>query len=532
MPMTCPRCSVSEISPVTGRCDLCGYSVVAAVATESADALSDLAKRQLAHEFSFGDLMGRGKESVVYRARERGSGRDVVLKAILRRNAEPEVAESFRALMATLSGFDHPHLVPILRHGSTDSLFWFATEYRGDVSLAFKMRAEGALDLKACRRVLQQLVGALDYLHRHGLVHGAVKSENVFVDREGWIRLGDPNFVRPRWRRPARPAPAVPQLAVTDDPAVPVAHWVSPEEQARGERQPAADQYALAVLAVECLLGSEAETLGIGEALDRIGRELPPRIRRTLERALDEIPTRRYPTVTDFLWALEEDAAASVTSPARRVTTEVMMVKDWEPPADPGRPLRIVGRVTVVLLVAVAIAAVTPAARDLLWPEPVATRPAPSPVATTATAPAPVVATPPRLGAPRPATDEPSAPRAELRDSARVLPPSSIARPRTAPSTTPPAPADRATPAVSPVPATSATETGAATLFVNATPWGQVFVDGTLIGNTPRANIALTAGSHTIRVNRTGFATWERTIRVTAGETVRFTDIVLTPERP
>jgi len=529
MSMTCPRCSVSEISPVTGRCDLCGYSVVAAVATESADALSDLAKRQLAHEFSFGDLMGRGKESVVYRARERGSGRDVVLKAILRRNAEPEVAESFRALMATLSGFDHPHLVPILRHGSTDSLFWFATEYRGDVSLAFKMRAEGALDLKACRRVLTQLVGALDYLHRHGLVHGAVKSENVFVDREGWIRLGDPNFVRPRWRRPSHPTPGMPQAPVAPDE--PVAPFVSPEEQARGERQPAADQYALAVLAVECLLGSEAETLGIGQALDRIGREFPPRVRRTLERALDEIPTRRYPTVTDFLWALEEDAAASAASPTRRVTSDVMMVKDWKPPADPGRPLRIIGRVTVVLLVAGAIAAVTPTVRDLLWPAPDATRSAPSPT-TTSPSPAPAVATPPRLGAPRPATDEPIAPRAEPRDSARVLPPSSIARPRTTPSTTPATPAASATPAGSPAPAAGAAETGSATLFVNATPWGQVFVDGTLIGNTPRANIALTAGSHTIRVSRSGFATWERTIRVAAGETVRFTDIVLTPERP
>lgn len=517
--MTCPRCSVSEISPLTGRCDLCGYSIVAAVATESADALSDLAKRQLAHEFSFGDLMGRGKESVVYRARERGSGRDVVLKAILRRNAEPEVAESFRGMMATLSGFDHPHLVPILRHGSTDSLFWFATEYRGDVSLAFKMRAEGPLDLKACRRVLTQLVGALDYLHRHGLVHGAVKSENVFVDREGWVRLGDPNFVRPRWRRPARPTPGA---ALPPAEHEPVAAWVSPEEQARGERQPAADQYALAVLAIECLLGSEAETLAMGAALDRIGREFPPRIRRTLERALDEIPTRRYPTVTDFLWALEEDATVSVASSPRRVTTDVMMVKDWEPPADPRRPLRILGRVAVVLLVAVAVAAVTPAARDLLWPEPVVTRSVPSP--STMSSPAPVT-TPPRLEAPRPATDEPVAPRAERRDSARVLPPSSIARPRT-PTSTPPAAATR------PVPTAEAADAGSATLFVNASPWGQVFVDGTLIGNTPRANIALSVGSHTIRVSRSGFATWERTIRVAAGETVRFTDIVLTPDRP
>ena len=200
-----------------------------------------------------------------------------------------------------------------------------------------------------------------------------------------------------------------------------------------------------------------------------------------------------------------------------------MMVKDWEPPADPRRPLRILGRVAVVLLVAVAVAAVTPAARDLLWPEPVVTRSVPTP--NTMSSPAPVT-TPPRLEAPRPATDEPVAPRAERRDSVRVLPPSSIARPRTTPSPTAPAAATR------PAPTAEAADAGSATLFVNASPWGQVFVDGTLIGNTPRANIALSVGSHTIRVSRSGFATWERTIRVAAGETVRFTDIVLTPDRP
>ena len=67
---------------------------------------------------------------------------------------------------------------------------------------------------------------------------------------------------------------------------------------------------------------------------------------------------------------------------------------------------------------------------------------------------------------------------------------------------------------------------------MNASPWGQVFVDGTLIGNTPRANIPLTAGSHAIRVSRDGFSTFERTVRVAAGDTLRITDIVLTPERP
>jgi len=90
-----------------------------------------------------------------------------------------------------------------------------------------------------------------------------------------------------------------------------------------------------------------------------------------------------------------------------------------------------------------------------------------------------------------------------------------------------PQPAARA-PAPSAAPAAPA-EPGR--LFVNSDPWGQLYVDGQLIGNTPKANLSLTAGPHTIRVLREGYEPFERTIQVGAGATVRLTDITLV-QRP
>ena len=63
---------------------------------------------------------------------------------------------------------------------------------------------------------------------------------------------------------------------------------------------------------------------------------------------------------------------------------------------------------------------------------------------------------------------------------------------------------------------------------MNASPWGQLLIDGVAVGNTPKANLAVAAGSHSIRVVREGYETWERTVQVGAGEAVRLTDIVLT----
>src|SRR5439155_14960528 len=64
-------------------------------------------------------------------------------------------------------------------------------------------------------------------------------------------------------------------------------------------------------------------------------------------------------------------------------------------------------------------------------------------------------------------------------------------------------------------------------LFVNATPWGLVYLDGVLIGNTPKTDISVTPGTHSLRVARDGFEPFERTLRVGPGEDVRLTDIVL-----
>lgn len=67
-------------------------------------------------------------------------------------------------------------------------------------------------------------------------------------------------------------------------------------------------------------------------------------------------------------------------------------------------------------------------------------------------------------------------------------------------------------------------------LWVNSTPWAQVYVDGELLGNTPQMDVAVRAGVHTLRIVRDGFQPFERQIVVGAGAPIRFTDLVLSPK--
>jgi len=69
-------------------------------------------------------------------------------------------------------------------------------------------------------------------------------------------------------------------------------------------------------------------------------------------------------------------------------------------------------------------------------------------------------------------------------------------------------------------------------LFVSATPWGQLYVDDELVGNTPRAAVPISPGPHRLRVVRDGFQPYEQAIRVAPGQELRVTDIVLQEIKP
>ena len=546
--MTCPRCAVSALSPDTGICEVCGYRLDASVAVERQDVLADLVARQLAHEFEIVEVVGRREGSVVLRAVEKSGGRKVVLKARQRRADDPDSELRFRDTMETHSQLDHPHLIPVLRFGVSDSLLWFAMQDYGANSLRRQLKDQGRLDARNARRIATQLVSALEYLHRRGIVHGAVKPENVLLDAQGWVRLVDPAFGR---RNAMRRRHSGSQPVIVEN--APRETWVSPEEHLGGERSPATDQFALAALLFECVAGEPP--LEPGEQVSRFRPEVPAAMSSALARALDAQPMRRFATCTDFLSALEQNTPTPLAEnrPSGRMSTDALLIHDWEPPEAATKPKKNPIAIGAVVIALLAVAVATPplitkfqAARapqsSIAAPLPVTLPSAPMtqapPSAQRVTgdvgaapaepAPRPTAARPPASTAQQNPRSAPATTRTPPRATEERAPvaPSSIPRATPTPpvAATPPAPTTPST--------TAASAAGTGKLTVNANPWGQVFVDDRLIGNTPRANIELSAGAHTLRVSREGFAPVTRSVTIKAGETLRITDIVLTPVAP
>ena len=547
------------------------------VAAEAPDRrLDPIAREELAQLFHIERALDSGGLITTFLARETETERKVVLRTLPRQPVRDAGLED-RLLreLATAASLDHPHVVPVYRYGATPRYVWYSGKHVPGQSLAELLRASGALELHASLRLVEQIASALQYAHRRGVVHADVRPANVRVDPNGWSLLT--GFVVGR---------ALDRLPLTVLGGRPVRRpeYLAPEERYSRQPGPAADQYSLAVLVYECLTGtlpfdgmSSEDT--VPPALTGPHPGIPEHVQLGLRRALSVRPTDRFQSILEFVSVLEsqpdprpsQSAEISRPSSSRTLPRSRRSLAPPPAPAAPPAPGAHAPPVPPAPPMSRRASAAGPASAPPVGP-PGATPPgaseprrrtptntdvllvdAPSRWRTVVKAivfigvvGAGAVYVPQLLEHLRDTTavtgrsPQPGGPPVLVeRDSGWSQPPQPTpVRPEPAAIVTPtPAaerPAPRPTPNPTPVlpPRPVVPAAAPARLFVNSTPWGQVYIDGQLVGNTPQANLVVSAGAHRVRVMREGFQPWERAVQLAPGQELRITDIALQAVAP
>jgi len=382
--MLCPRCS-GTIPDNVPACPTCGLAVAApgpgalSASVDDADLydgdetaaerLDRLAREQLADAFHIDVLLGHGESSAVFLAREPGAEAHVVLKVLPRLGTlDLRPDERFRRAATQVATLDHPNLVTPRHSGLTADTYWYTTPSPRARPLRALLREDGPFEPKACLRLAAQVLAAVEYLHRQGVVHGGVRPENVLVESNGWVHVTDAliplEVARARLeaearqgRRSGTAAPPVP------DRFGPSARtpYDAPEVRSAAEASIASDQFALAVLFHECLTGRvpapHDET-----RLILAQRGVPAHFTHALVRALSPDPLDRFPGVHQFALALESSARSlDEARPTGRMTGQPLIVQGWHPPTVPRtRPwrrlaLRTTGAVVTIGAVTAAV---------------------------------------------------------------------------------------------------------------------------------------------------------------------------------
>ena len=101
------------------------------------------------------------------------------------------IVERFRNEALVMVQLNHPNIRQVYDYGKIDGRPAIVMEYLDGSDLKEKMKRGQRFTDEELRKWWNQLVAALDYTHKKGIVHRDIKPGNIFVDREGNIKLLD-----------------------------------------------------------------------------------------------------------------------------------------------------------------------------------------------------------------------------------------------------------------------------------------------------------------------------------------------------
>src|SRR6201991_4963872 len=134
--------------------------------------------------------LGAGGMAEVWCAEDEVLGRQVAVKLMGGRFAEdPEFHERFRREAQAAAGMTHPNIVAIFDRSEWDGTPYIAMELVEGRTLKDIVREHGPLDFNTAINVMEQVLKALGYAHRRGIVHRDVKPQNVLIDNDGQAKV-------------------------------------------------------------------------------------------------------------------------------------------------------------------------------------------------------------------------------------------------------------------------------------------------------------------------------------------------------
>jgi serine/threonine-protein kinase len=307
--------------------------------------------------------------SVVFLAEELGLGRPVALKVFPHSLAiEKSAADRFRHEARIAASLDHPHIAPIHRFGVAPGFMWYTMKYINGRSLAETLKEVGRLDMFSALSLAEQTASALDYAHRHGIVHRDMKPANIMLDDNNWAYVCDFGVAKTQDIKLTQTGGTI------GTPA-----YMSPEQLYGRTLDGRSDQYSLAVVVFELLAGrhpfpgeSVADIVHMHcttppPPLSAFRDDLPERLVQGVERALSKNPDDRFESVIAFLTAIggrrpPQPPQPRLSLPASEAITERLDLTLEPVPRRPRRLLALLAGVAGVVVGAAAMwaAAFTP----------------------------------------------------------------------------------------------------------------------------------------------------------------------------
>ncbi|GIG57895.1 serine/threonine protein kinase [Longispora fulva] len=212
-----------------------------------------MTSRLLGGRYQVGELLGYGGMAEVHRGRDLRLGRDVAIKMLRTDLARDETFQArFRREAQNAASLNHPAIVAVYDTGDErgvngESQPFIVMEFVNGRTLKELLNAEGRLQPRRALEITADICAALEFSHRHQIIHRDIKPGNVMLTQAGQVKVMDFGIAR---------AMSGHTSTMTQTSAViGTAQYLSPE-QARGETVDArSDVYATGCVLYELITG-------------------------------------------------------------------------------------------------------------------------------------------------------------------------------------------------------------------------------------------------------------------------------------
>ena len=170
----------------------------------------------------------------------------MAIKILNERHAnDDQFVERFRREAKNAAALSHPNIVSIYDRGEAEGTYYIAMEYLDGRSLKELIVTRGDAPVGIAVEYARQILSALKFAHRHGIVHRDIKPHNVLVNAEGAVKVTDFGIAR-----------AGASQMTEAGSIVGTAQYLSPEQARGGDVDQRSDLYSLGVVLYELLTGT------------------------------------------------------------------------------------------------------------------------------------------------------------------------------------------------------------------------------------------------------------------------------------
>src|SRR3989449_1756474 len=251
--------------------------------------------------------LGRGGMGTVYLAEQPGLGREVAIKELIQ-SADPVALKRFLQEAQVMARTSHPNLVQVHDMELQGNINYLVLEFIRGRSLRDWMN-QSEIPPPQVFAVMHGVLQALDYAHRHAIVHRDMKPENVLISDEGIVKVTDFGIAR------LLDDTGVGGTATKTGTTVGTPQYMSPEQVASSKVDGRSDLYSAGIMFYELVVGqppftaSEADGPFTLMAKHVQAPPKPPSVHRPgLDLGLEEVilkalakrPEDRYQTGQEF----------------------------------------------------------------------------------------------------------------------------------------------------------------------------------------------------------------------------------------